>query len=111
MSRRPAGYSHDAVDGLCRRRISKYLRHQRRATGEAAASAGRPSVGLSPTWHRYLAPRSRRRWGMDVTGPLGHGPIPVRPAGAHRGRHDADHAGVVAVVKVLLLNASHEPLA
>ena len=48
---------------------------------------------------------------MDVTGPLGHGPIPVRPAGAHRGRHEVDHAGVVAVVKVLLLNASHEPLA
>ena len=48
---------------------------------------------------------------MDVTGPLGRGPIPVRPGGAHRGRHEVDHAGVVAMVKVLLLNASHEPLA
>jgi 5-methylcytosine-specific restriction endonuclease McrA len=35
----------------------------------------------------------------------------VRPPGQPRGRQDGEHAGVVALVKVLLLNASHEPLA
>lgn len=48
---------------------------------------------------------------MDVTGPSGRGPTPVRPASAHLARRDLEHARIVTLVRVLLLNASHEPLA
>lgn len=46
---------------------------------------------------------------MDVTGPSGRGPTPVRPAGALH-RPEIDHVRA-PLVRVLLLNASHEPLA
>ena len=48
---------------------------------------------------------------MDVTGPSSRGPTPVRPPMSHLGRRDAESGHVVALVRVLLLNASHEPLA
>jgi 5-methylcytosine-specific restriction endonuclease McrA len=59
---------------------------------------------------------------VDNAAPGGHGPAPVRPARSHtahaaRSAHsalrdsDAGHGGVVTLVRVLLLNASHEPLA
>ncbi|HYN72772.1 MAG TPA: HNH endonuclease, partial [Nakamurella sp.] len=50
---------------------------------------------------------------MDNVAPGGHGPTPVRPARSHSARRDSEagHGGVVTLVRVLLLNAGHEPLA
>lgn len=48
---------------------------------------------------------------MDVTAPTGRGPTPVRPATVHRARHEPESRVVTTLVRVLLLNASHEPLA
>jgi 5-methylcytosine-specific restriction endonuclease McrA len=50
---------------------------------------------------------------MDSAAPGGRGPTPVRPWRAHPGRREADpgRGSVVALVRVLVLNASHEPLA
>src|SRR6476620_9034836 len=49
---------------------------------------------------------------MDGTGPGGRGPTPVRPAALHLARREPEPKRVVTtLVRVLLLNASHEPLA
>lgn len=48
---------------------------------------------------------------MEVTGPSSRGPTPVRPAASSFGRRDGEFGPVVTLVRVLLLNASHEPLA
>jgi chemotaxis protein MotA len=48
---------------------------------------------------------------MDVIGPGHRGPAPARPGVPAAGRRDPGTGHVVTLVRVLLLNASHEPLA
>ena len=48
---------------------------------------------------------------MDAIGPGHRGPAPARPGVSAAGRRDPGTGHVVTLVRVLLLNASHEPLA
>lgn len=48
---------------------------------------------------------------MEVTGPSSRGPSMVGSTASPFGRRDAEPGPVVTLVRVLLLNASHEPLA
>lgn len=48
---------------------------------------------------------------MNNAGHAGRGPVPVRPPPGPGGHREPESARPVAVLRVLLLNASHEPLA
>ncbi len=48
---------------------------------------------------------------MDSPAHGSRGPTPVRPASGHHGGRSCEPGCVVTLVRVLLLNASHEPLA
>ena len=48
---------------------------------------------------------------MDFSAHGSRGPTPVRPAAGYQGRSGGESGCVVTLVRVLLLNASHEPLA